>query len=292
MRTHSPIYYPTISMRFYERWQAKFVLSTYPVQVVGFTLIELSIVLVIIGLLAGGVLVGQDLIHAAQLRKVTTEFEILETATNTFRLKFNALPGDYNKAETIWGSDSNCPNTAYNTTRKEATCNGNSNKLIADANNRLERYRFFQHLANAELIKGEYTGAQGPTGASDAVADLNIYASDVRNGGISITGFKSVIGPYLWGEYIGTILMYGRDRNQNNEGYDWAVLTPQEAHNIDKKMDDGLPGKGKIQVINGLTRTYCDSTPCDCASTTDPNTATYVLSNKDYDCTLYKEIMP
>jgi prepilin-type N-terminal cleavage/methylation domain-containing protein len=60
----------------------------------GFTLIELSIVLVIIGLIVGGVLVGQDLIRAAEVRAQITQIEKFNTAVNTFHGKFGALPGD------------------------------------------------------------------------------------------------------------------------------------------------------------------------------------------------------
>src|ERR1700691_433072 len=60
----------------------------------GFTLIELSIVLVIIGLIVGGVLVGQDLIRAAEVRAQISQIEKYNTAVNTFRDKYNALPGD------------------------------------------------------------------------------------------------------------------------------------------------------------------------------------------------------
>src|SRR3982751_930235 len=62
----------------------------------GFTLIELSIVLVIIGLIVGGVLVGQDLIRAAEVRATISQIEKYNTAVNTFRGKYNALPGDLN----------------------------------------------------------------------------------------------------------------------------------------------------------------------------------------------------
>ena len=61
---------------------------------VGFTLIELSIVLVIIGLIIGGVLVGRDLISAAGVRAQISQIEKYQSAVNTFRGKYGYLPGD------------------------------------------------------------------------------------------------------------------------------------------------------------------------------------------------------
>src|SRR5262245_44524359 len=60
----------------------------------GFTLIDLSIVLVIIGLIAGGVLVGKDLIAATEHRATIRQAEQIDRAVNAFRSKFNCLPGD------------------------------------------------------------------------------------------------------------------------------------------------------------------------------------------------------
>src|SRR5436305_84684 len=65
----------------------------------GFTLIELAIVLVIIGLVVGGVLVGRDLIATSQLRATMTQVEKYNTAVKTFRTKYNALPGDMKAAD-------------------------------------------------------------------------------------------------------------------------------------------------------------------------------------------------
>src|SRR5262249_3826116 len=60
----------------------------------GFTLIELSIVLVIIGLIVGGVLVGQDMILSAQIRNAIKQVEQFNTATEAFKSKYNCLPGN------------------------------------------------------------------------------------------------------------------------------------------------------------------------------------------------------
>ena len=70
----------------------------------GFSLVELSIVLVILGLLVGGVLSGQSLIRAAELRAATQEYQRYYTATQTFRDKYFAIPGDFNNAQAFWDS--------------------------------------------------------------------------------------------------------------------------------------------------------------------------------------------
>ena len=60
----------------------------------GFALIELSIILVIVGLIVGSILAGQDLVRAAAVRATISQIERYNTAVNTFRGKYNYLPGD------------------------------------------------------------------------------------------------------------------------------------------------------------------------------------------------------
>ena len=93
---------------------------------IGFTLVELSIGLVIIGLVIGGVLVGKDLIRAAEVRSISAQKEATVTAVYTFKNKYNGLPGDLKDAQTFFGAAADC--TAAQTTL--ATCNGDGNSLL------------------------------------------------------------------------------------------------------------------------------------------------------------------
>ena len=67
----------------------------------GFTLVELSIVLVIIGLIIGGILKGQELIGNAQIKNVASQAQSYQAATAAFRDKYGALPGDLVSANMI-----------------------------------------------------------------------------------------------------------------------------------------------------------------------------------------------
>lgn len=79
----------------------------------GFTLIELSIVLVIIGLIVGGVLVGRDLINAASVRKQITQLQEYTTAAGAFKVKYNCIPGDCINATSFGISGTNGNGNAY-----------------------------------------------------------------------------------------------------------------------------------------------------------------------------------
>ena len=71
-----------------------------------FTLVELAIVLVIVGLVVSGVLAGRDLIEQYRFSALRTQFTEVETAMTAFQNKFHQSPGDFSIAETIWPNDS------------------------------------------------------------------------------------------------------------------------------------------------------------------------------------------
>ena len=156
----------------------------------GFSLLELSIVLVIIGLLAGGVMTGQSLIRAAELRAVITEYQRYVTAMQAFRDKYMALPGDMKTATAFWGDDNtNCADAAV-ANGTPGTCNGDGNGNV-DYNTAVsstsETYQLWKQLALAGLLEGNFTGLSGPTltggYALNTIIGTNIPASKLSNAG-------------------------------------------------------------------------------------------------------------
>ena len=162
----------------------------------GFSLVELSIVLVILGLLTGGILAGQSLIRAAELRSVTADLARYQTASMTFRDKYLAYPGDMPNATRFWGvragtgSDVTCHQTIATTT---GTCNGDGNGRSEGISGDVtlgERFLFWQHLAYAGLIEGSYTGASASAASEVRVAGTNMPPAKMSNG-IFGSGFST-----------------------------------------------------------------------------------------------------
>lgn len=208
-----------------------------------FSLVELSIVLVILGLLTGGILAGQSLIRAAELRGVSTEYSRYITAMQSFRDKYFAYPGDMTNAYAFWGVASGCTNADINTT--PTGCNGNGNGTIE---NYTEGFRFWQHMALAGLIEGSYTGT--------ATTNNAVLGGNVPRGRISGTGYQ------LWRDSFALQGWTGAGSTETSNGLRfgvWAVfggsagdpsrigdpgLKCEESWNLDTKMDDGKPGMG------------------------------------------------
>ncbi len=233
----------------------------------GFSLVELSIVLVILGLLVGGVLSGQSLIRAAEMRAASTEVSRYITAVQTFRDKYFAIPGDMANAHLFWGPRDG--GNGYGAdcrmeTNATGTCSGNGNGLMImydgvdpDASSyTFENYLAWDHLAKAGLIEGTYTGnganVVGNTicvnASAGSVPGCNVPRSKMASNGMwNFAYYGSLTGhPYLFDGAYGHILML-------NTGPGWinplgGLLTPAEVWNIDSKVDDGRPATGNLVV--------------------------------------------
>lgn len=243
----------------------------------GFSLVELSIVLVILGLLVGGILGGQSLIHAAELRSVITDIDKYKVAINAFKIKYNALPGDMPNATDYWGATGGCPNAAGTGTQ---TCNGDGNNLISNAGAAGtfgECFRLWQHLANANIAE---LGLNGLIGSVGATRGVNVPASKIAGVDIMLAnlGNFSSDGNFFDGSYK-NVFIVGSDT-----AYGWNLgpgLTAEDAYAIDAKLDDGKPGTGNI-LANKSGSGYS----ANCSTTALSNTANYAVTNSGNLCSL------
>ena len=252
----------------------------------GFTLVEMSIVLVIMGLLVGGILTGQNLVKAAELRAVSNEFNQWQSAVQLFKEKYSALPGDITNATSYWGRADNgtftgqcaAPNTDLGTGTQ--TCNGDGDGRVS-YNHSVQTYgifRFWQHLANAGLIEGSYTGRKGGGDSWDTTFGTNAPRSKLSNAGWIIMQYTSYPGSCC-GRYV---IDYGNYYHVGGAatgtwpgGY---PFTPEMAWNVDMKIDDGKPGTGNVVIENWDF--------CTLAATNADTAAAYDLSNTAYVCRL------
>lgn len=214
----------------------------------GFTLIELSIVLVIIGLIIGGVLVGQDLIKAAEIRATVSQVEKYNASVNTFRGKYNGIPGDLSAASAA----------AFGfTSRNGGPARGDGNGFVegesaAVANggrgNR-EALLFWADLSTAGLVDGNYVGADTAAAVSTSTSPAfnQIFPSaKIDRLTYFAAGSDSGANYYLLGGFTAIAAATG--------AYTTAVtLTPNEAFNIDSKLDDGLPNTGIVLARGPVT---------------------------------------
>jgi prepilin-type N-terminal cleavage/methylation domain-containing protein len=212
----------------------------------GFTLIELSIVLVIIGLIVGGVLAGRHLVRSSELQSVMTDIRNFTAATETFRDKYSALPGDMPNATTYWGTDASCPNTPYNTVPKQATCNGDGNGTVGPWGTGAQResFRYWQQLANAGLIAGAFTGARGTAGNWDWLPGLNSPLSRITGAGYSMEYNQNYPLPEYMPAGLVHCIYFGRQ--VANDISESPAISPDDAFAIDSKMDDGSPSRGNV----------------------------------------------
>ena len=168
----------------------------------GFTLIEIAIVLVIIGLLLGGILKGQELINSARVKNLGTDFRNIPVFIYGYQDKFRTLPGDDPRADT-------------NVNGKIATVGTQGNGVIEGAWNSEtdthESYLFWQHVRLAGLAPGVTApGADGylPTNASGGtigiqsgttvVADTPVKDKDgVAIGGAYVICSTSILGKFV-----------------------------------------------------------------------------------------------
>ncbi|MCX8146104.1 MAG: prepilin-type N-terminal cleavage/methylation domain-containing protein [Azovibrio sp.] len=212
----------------------------------GFTLVEIAIVLVIIGLLLGGVLKGQELITQAKIKNVINDLNGVSAAIYAYQDRYRALPGDEKSSivsarwSGINGGDGNgiiCG--TYN--GSAAVASGSGQTCASGSGN--ESTLLWQHLRSAGLVTGAGTSADIPQNA--------------------VGGFTGI--------QAGAFGMPGHVICTNN-------LPAKVASSIDAQMDDGAPATGTIrgEVQAGLNPAVSGS-PTTAPGYVDDGSKLYVI---------------
>lgn len=201
----------------------------------GFTLVELSIVLVIIGLLVGGIIEGGELIQQAKISKQISQIQEYRTALKTFQLKYDNIPGDINL--------SLCQSLGFtcNTTYPEIH-NGDGSIGDVYLNNPVavvwgEIYYAFIHLSEAKLLKGKYLFVSATYGFGSGTPAPK---TELGEGGFFMLSYKDKV----------SLLSAVVSDNSIPTASATGSFSPEQAHQLDLKLDNGIPSSGKIKAVN------------------------------------------
>ena len=223
-----------------------------------FTLIEISIVMLVIALIMGGIFVGKDIMRSYKLRMVISEVEHYKTIANIFMDRFDALPGDMGDAFAYW--DTNCAADAV-------SCNGNNNNAIDSTQ---EELMYWRQLFLSEIIEKPYTGTLN---GGNIVSGVNIPSSKMAKGSGHWINHNTIFGR------TANYITFGAD--EGSSVHEGAIINPAEAYNIDENTDDGKADSGNTMAA---TATGMGATPC-VTSATSPSD--FVYDREENVCILH-----
>ncbi|NBO19452.1 MAG: prepilin-type N-terminal cleavage/methylation domain-containing protein [Proteobacteria bacterium] len=240
----------------------------------GFTLLELSMVTVVVALILGALVVGSDMIHVSKMHRTLVQVETIKKAVKLFRDKYHELPGDLSNAISFWGSESACP-PAYTANPHKATCNGNGNGHIGDVYTdggatSYELYRAWQHMANALYYEGAYNGMSGTGSSNESLTGVNVPSGALEGTSYTLLYiFQPAGNVSYWPAQYGHGIVFGKQLNTSINAA--AALTPKEAFALDTKIDDSRPAYGTVMGYKAATSPNCSTT--DVASNAVYNTS-------------------
>ena len=250
----------------------------------GPSIIEIAITLTVIALAVGAFLFGASVMRGSGIKKIPVEIAQYRSAVLNFRNMHAALPGDFAGATALWGAASDdpalCKSTAGTGTN---TCNGDMSGLVGvnftDANDLNETFRAWQHLANAGLIEGSYTGLSASGRGNDIMArpGIDVPASRVEGAGFLLYYNLTTDGQMRYFPTANHVIRFAALSPES--GWGAPIISAADAAIIDSKLDDGLPATGAVRSArhNRLP---------ECVTTDDMATARYAVDSNTKGCFL------
>ncbi len=179
----------------------------------GFTLVEIAIVMVIIGLLLGGVLKGQEIITNAKIKNLENDFSGITAAIYSYQDRYRALPGDDARASDRFGTTAPSNGTLGN---------GDIEGLFDSITASDESSAFWSHLRKAGLVEGD---------SSDNILPINAFSG--------VTGVSS--------DEIATNPKIAAGRTYIG----FSKIPNSIAGILESRSDDEKPDKGSIRASKG-----------------------------------------
>lgn len=235
----------------------------------GFTLVELAIVMVIIGLLIGGILKGQELIANAQISSTVSQVKSIDAAMNSFIDKYNGYPGDLRVPGT------RLPNCGAGTPCNDQGTGGTiGNSRIEGGNvstpptTGQESGKMFVQLSAADLVSG--------LNVNDGRVFGGIFPTVKAGGGMWVAYSTATLGTSLpSGKHYAALAGDPAAAVSTSNG----ALNAAKSAQIDRKLDDGMPNTGSMQTVG-----------TDCISGSGV-TAVYNEANDAGTCTVYTRVL-
>jgi len=213
---------------------------------------------VIIGILIAGIATGKSLVLQGELNSSIRELQSLKGIVSSFQTRYDFFPGDLPNATNYWPD--------------ATTSNGDGNGFIDSTVALIEDTYVFQHLSLSRMLPGNFIGGI-PGDATRFVFGINSFSSKKQSGSYQIGNSNSIYGETSNAVQLGSL-------TDSVSGYpDGGLFSPQDAANIDNKIDDGLASSGFYRATEGVNTLLGHCTDGNIDATA--GTVSFVLSSID-----------
>ena len=261
----------------------------------GFTLAEISVVIVIVALIVGGIVVASQMLYTAKIQKTASQLQQIKSNMMAFKLKYGKYPGDFDRATQFWPSTDPLKNPR----------NGNGDGKIASQDYttwaNYEAYNAFHHLSLAGMIWGTYLPVTGndydpyiwpqTCAACAVIVELNKSYVSVTYG----THWTSLGLSTNW------LVLSSRKVPIRDVGFlidmltEWGTGTQvgilgKDAWALDNKMDDGMPLTGSVKSNTPVMGGEGGIVELSCVKEMDDESIVYNLDSSFFTCVLLTPI--